>query len=108
MKTAGMTKKDLINAQTGSLKLQAMKEKVLHATGLAIGQATDNETGEQKNVGYIATNDGVYGTISATVIPAIDAVIDAVADGEITLPCDIKVIERKSNAGREFLTVSLV
>ena len=107
MKMTGMTKKDIINAQTGSIKLQAMKDKVISVTGLAVGDVLDNETGENKAVGYLATKDGVYGTISATVIPAIENIIDAVDDGDITLPCDVKVIERKSNAGREFLTLCI-
>ena len=108
MKAVGMTKKDTINAQTGSMKLQTMKDKVISVTGLTVSDAVDNETGETKAVGYLATKDGVYGTISATVIPAIDNLIDAVVDGDVELPCDIKVIERKSNAGREFLTLCIM
>ena len=108
MKMAGMKRKDLINAQTGSIKLQSMKDKVITVTGLAVGQAIDNETGELKPVGYLATPEGVFGTVSATVIPAIENIIDAVDDGDITLPCEIKVHGRTSNGGREFLTVSVM
>ena len=108
MKMAGMQRKDLINAQTGSIKLQSMKEKVITVTGLAVGQAIDNETGELKPVGYLATSDGVYGTVSATVIPAIENIIDAVDDGDISFPCEIKVHGRTSNGGREFLTLSVM
>lgn len=107
-KTANMTTKDMINARTASVQLKAAPEH-FKATGLAISQDLDKETGEMREVGYIAADNGdVYGTISNTALCTIDEIIKAVEEGEIELPCELGVRLRKSNAGREFITLTLL
>lgn len=107
IKTANMSTKDMINARTASVQLKAAPERFT-VTGLAISQDVDKETGEMREVGYIAAdNDTVYGTISNTALQTIEEIINAVENEEISLPCEIGVGLRKSNAGREFITLTL-
>ena len=49
----------------------------------------------------------VYGTISATAIQAIDGIIDALTDEEFELPVDVGVAIRKSNGGRDYITINV-
>lgn len=103
----GMTTKDILNAQSSSVQLKSAPSR-FRASGFAIAEDIDNETGEVRNVGYVVSEDGtVYGTISATAIKAIRPIIQAVNDGEFELPVEIGVAMRKSNAGRDFLTISV-
>lgn len=102
-----ITAKDMINAKNSSVQLKSAPPRFT-CTGLAITTDVDRETGEMREVGYVVASDGtVYGTISSTAISSIDAIISAVEDGDIELPCDLGVALRKSNAGREFITLSV-
>lgn len=106
-KSVGMSAKDLINAKTSSVQLKSAPEKFT-CRGLAVTTDTDKSTGEVREVGYVVAEDGtVYGTISATAISSIDAIIDAVDDEAFELPVEIGVSIRKSNAGRDFITLSV-
>lgn len=106
-KSVGMTAKDLINAKTSSVQLKAAPEKFT-CRGLAVTTDVDKSTGETREVGYAVSEDGtVYGTISATAISSIDAIIDAVDGEAFDLPVEIGVSIRKSNAGRDFITLSV-
>lgn len=102
-----MSAKDMINAKTSSVQLKSAPERFI-CTGMAISSDVDRETGEYREVGYVVAENGtVYGTISATALSSIDAIIDGVENGEMSLPCELGVSLRKSNAGREFITLSV-
>lgn len=102
-----MSAKDMINAKTSSVPLKSAPKR-FNCTALAVTEELDKETGEIREVGYVVAENGtVYGTISATALSSIEAIIDAVADDDISLPCEIGVSLRKSNAGREFITLSV-
>lgn len=103
----GMTTKDLLNAKSSSVQLKDAPPR-FEATGFAISEDVNRETGELREVGYIASADGVvYGTISATAMQAISGIIDAVTDGDFELPVEVGVSIRKSNAGRDFITLNV-
>ena len=103
----GMTAKDIINAKTSSVQLKSAPER-FNCTGLCISSDVDRETGEVRDVGYVVSEDGtVYGTISATALASIEAILDGINNDEISLPCELGVSLRKSNAGREFITLSI-
>lgn len=107
MKSINMNAKSIINAKSSSVQLKAAPPR-FQAVGFAIATDTDKETGEVREVGYIVAEDGtVYGTISATAINTIDNIIDAINDNSFGTPVEIGVALRKSNAGREFITVSV-
>lgn len=107
MKSINMNAKSIINAKSSSVQLKAAPPR-FQAVGFAIATDTDKETGEVREVGYIVAEDGtVYGTISATAINTIDNIIDAITDDSFGTPVEIGVALRKSNAGREFITVSV-
>lgn len=104
------TKKDEINSISAT-PLQKVKGQVLHVTGAAVTMRPDEETGEEKKVGLIATDQGTFSSISGTAIKGLDGIIDYMRDlqeGDTHVTVDIKVNAAKSNAGREFITLELV
>ncbi len=103
--TTNMTKADIFNAQSNAQPLQKCDKPV---TVRAVGVADDvsNDTGEVVTVGIIVTTDNeIFGTISKTVVDTFDILSDMLNDGESPT---IRVNRRKSNAGREFLTLGLM
>ncbi len=112
MTSYGMTKKDVINAETSSIALQTLDSgAIIEIKGAAVTETTDAETGEFRNVGYMVCTDGqIYGSVSATAIKSIEGIIELFTDeaenGVDKL--EIKVIKRKSNAGREFISLLIM
>lgn len=112
MNSYGMTKKDIINAETSSIALQTLENgAVIEIRGAAVTETADMETGEARNVGYMACTDGqIYGCVSATAIKSIEGIVDLFTD-EAENGVDklnVKVIKRKSNAGREFISLLIM
>lgn len=107
MKSINMTAKDLINAKSSSVPVKTAPPR-FKATGFAIAEDVDKESGEVREVGYIVAEDQtVYGTISNTAISTISDIIAAVEENTFDLPVEIGVSLRKSNGGREFITLSV-
>ena len=111
IKAYNFTKKDEINSISAT-PLQKVKGQVLHVSGAAITMRPDEETGEEKKVGLLATEEGTFSSISGTAIKGLDGIIDYMTDlegenGEAAI-IDIRVNAAKSNAGREFITLELV
>ena len=105
----GMTTKDLMNAKGGSTSLQKMVDKVITVTGMATDVTTDSETGKEINVSYLASADGtVYGAVSGTVNNSVEMIINALEEGDLTVPMDIRVNGNTSNGGRTFLTITIL
>lgn len=97
--------KDTINAKSASIKLSSIAGQSVVVSGAAICDDVDVETGETKRVAYLATESGVFGTISPTAVNAIDSIIDYMAEEQAS--ADITVNKVKSNAGREFITLTI-
>lgn len=97
-----MTKKDLFNAKNSSKQLEdGLMLKVLDT---AIMSDTDKD-GNEVNVGVLKTEDGIYSTISATVINSLDMLSDIIADdGEV----DVVVRVGTSKAGRDFFMLEII
>ena len=104
------TKKDEINSISAT-PLQKVKGQVLHVVGAAITMRPDEETGEEKKVGLIATDQGTFSSISGTAIRGLDGIIDYMIDLQedyTPVTIDVKVNAAKSNAGREFITLEII
>ena len=97
-----MTKKDLFNAKNSSKQLEnGLMLKVLDT---AVMQDTDKD-GDTIEVGVIKTEDGIYSTISATVINSLDMLSDIIADeGEV----DVAVRVGTSSSGRDFFMLEII
>lgn len=100
IKTANLTAKDLFNASSCSQSLE--KATDLTVNGVATDTVIDTETGETKEVAYLFTTDGVYGSVSATVLSTIDKLVELLDElGEM----EIEVQHRESKSGRTFLSL---
>ena len=100
LRTPGFTGKDIFNS-AAALKLSEQKDQVLHATDLYIVEKPDKD-GVLTVSACIKTADStVYATISQSIIGQLDGLKEL-------LPCDIKVVGKKSNAGREYFMLELV
>ena len=110
IKNINFTAKDKVNALAAAVSLKAYAGKTVHVVGAALDNSVDVETGECKAVAYMAIDDGerrILSTISPTACESISAIIDYMTE-ENAPAADIAVNVRKSNAGREFLTLTLV
>lgn len=107
IKAINFTAKDKVNALAGANSLKDYAGNTVRVTGAALDSAVDVETGETKTVAYLATADGVISTISKTACESISAIIDFMTE-ENSAVVDVAVTARKSHAGREFITLSLV
>lgn len=100
IKTANLTAKDLFNASSSSMSLE--KATDLTVTGVATDTVIDTETGEEKEVAYLFASDGVYGSVSATVLSTISKLAELIDElGEQ----EIEVMHRESKSGRTFLSL---
>lgn len=99
-KTANLTAKDLFNASSSSMSLEKATDLTL--SGAAVDTIIDTETGEEKEVAYLFTSDGVYGSVSATVLSTMSKLIELIDEiGEL----EIEVLHRESKSGRTFLSL---
>ena len=97
-----LTKKDLFNAKNSSKQLEdGLMLKVL---AVATMEDTDKD-GDAIEVGVLKTEDGIYSTISATVINSLDMLSDIIADdGEV----DVAVRVGTSKSGRDFFMLEII
>ena len=97
-----LTKKDLFNAKNSSKQLEdGLMLKVL---AVATMEDTDKD-GDAIEVGVLKTEDGIYSTISATVINSLDMLSDIIADdGEV----DVAVRVGVSKSGRDFFMLEII
>lgn len=103
--TKNIGKIELFNAKSACVALQTVSD-TLTVTGAAIVDETNAESGEISEVGYIFDKDGnVYGTISATVIDMLPALIDFLDEVD-ELP--MNVVHRQAKSGREFISLQIV
>lgn len=103
IRTKEITAKDMFNATT-SQPIKETNGEPIKVVGLWVKERTE-EDGKVTEVAYLKRDDGeIFATISTTIIEQLEALAEMLQDG----PCDVKVITRKSNAGREFLQLMLV
>lgn len=104
--TKNFDKKDLINSRNG-LSLQDEENGfVIEVTKAATMEDTDEETGEIKKISVLIDPEGkTYTSISATVDDIMDDVIELLDEGE---PISLRLLKRKSNGGREFLSFQVM
>ena len=97
-----LSKKDLFNAKNSSKQL----EDGLMLKVLAVATMPDvDKDGKDIKVGVLKTEDGIYSTISATVINSLDALSDIIADdGEV----DVAVRVGQSKSGRDFFMLEII
>ena len=100
-----MTAKDIFNAKSSSKSVKDYVDVTLTATGCAVVDDTNEETGEVKSVGYIATSEGVFGFTSGVLMSTMSELSDYMESaGE---PVEIQFHENTSNAGKKFYTLEI-
>lgn len=101
-----MTAKDIFNAKSSSKSVKEYVDVTLTATGCAVEDTVDSKTGEVKPVGYIATNEGVFGFTSGVLMNTMSELSDYMESaGE---PVEIQFHESTSNAGKKFYTMEIM
>lgn len=100
-----MTAKDIFNAKSSSKSVKDYVGVTLTATGCAVVDTINNENGEVKTVGYIATNEGVLGFTSGVLMNTMEDLSKYMESvGE---PVEIEFFENTSNAGKMFYTMEI-
>lgn len=102
--TSNINAKDKFNMKMCK-SLQTASGKTLIVSKAAIGEDSD-QNGEVVNTGVIITDDGAYGTISATAIELIDALIDMLEESD-NEPINVAVSTRKANSGRDYIVLEI-
>lgn len=107
-----MTKKDIINAKNSSVSI---KEAIannweLIVSGVAVvDNGGTSKSGEPCDIGYIATDKGIFGFTSNVLLNSIGDLADYLADtlnsGEVV---KIKFNSRTSKSGSEFYTMTII
>ena len=101
-----MTAKDIFNAKSSSKSVKDYTDVTLTATGCAVVDTTNSETGELKSVGYIATTEGVFGFTSNVLMNAMDDLSEYMESvGE---PVEIEFHESESRSGKKFFTMEIM
>lgn len=100
-------KRDMFNI-VGADTLEKVKGQVIKVVGVALGTDVSHDTGEVVPTGYLKDADGnIYSTISPTAQQSIELLGDLLVD-EPDVVLDVKVATKKSNAGRDFIVLTLV
>ena len=101
-----MTAKDIFNAKSSSKSVKDYVDVTLTATGCAVVDTTNSETGEVKSVGYIATGEGVFGFTSGVLMNTMEELSEYMEDvGE---PVEIQFHENTSNSSKKFYTLEIM
>lgn len=101
-----MTAKDIFNAKSSSKSVKDYVDVTLTATGCAVVDTTNSETGEVKSVGYIATSEGVFGFTSnvlMSVMPELSEYMESAGE-----PVEIQFHEDTSAKGKLFYTLEIM
>ena len=101
-----MTAKDIFNAKSSSKSVKDYVGVTLTATGCAVVDTTNAETGEVNPVGYIATNEGVFGFTSGVLMntmPELSEYMESAGE-----PVEIQFHENTSNSGKKFYTLEIM
>lgn len=99
--TSNITAVDKFNMKMCK-SLQTAVGKTLTVTKAAIGEDAGKD-GEVVQTACIITDEGAYGTISATAMDLVDSLIDMLE--EIGEPITVRVEARKTQNNREYLVL---
>lgn len=102
-------KKEQMNALINSGRLQDLTGNEITIVNVVNYNDTDKETGEEKTITTFKTADGDFvGTVSQNVSDIISMCMETY--GEITPdnPLSVRVKKRKSNNGRDFLSLEII
>lgn len=83
-----------------SEKMQTLAGQTVKVDDWVITEDIDKETEEPKQIIFIKSNDVTYGSISKTFIESFKTIVECFGPDGFT---HIKVIEGKSNKGRNFI-----
>lgn len=101
-----MTAKDIFNAKSSSKNIKDYVGVTLTATGCAVVETTNSETGEAKPIGYIATSEGVFGFTSGVLMNTMSELSKYMESaGE---PVEFQFHENTSNGGKNFYTMEIM
>ena len=107
-----MTKRDLFNAKNASLSVSDAVDsgESYTVSGVALVEnAGTSKSGDVCDVGYIATDAGVFGFTSKVLISALpelaEILSDALDNGEIV---NVRFNSNKNSKGTDFYTVNIV
>ena len=98
-------KKAIFNATQAGQNLKDIAGSVITVTGIVQYKET-NEEGEKFITSFITKEGEAYGSVSANVADAVDALIATF--GDITPENPIKAVKGKSKNDREFLSIVVV
>ena len=110
MINVNMSKKDIFNARSASKSVKSVLGMPLIVSGCCVreGEGLDKQ-GNACDVGYIATNDGVYGFTSSVMLKGMsdfaDYLNDALNEGE---EVQIRFFAGKTNSGSEFYNFEII
>jgi len=98
---------ELFNIKAGAHSLKEAIGKTIEIRMACVGEDT-NANNEPVSAAALITSDGIaYTTISATAVDLIDSLIDIIEDNSTPETIKVKVETRKSNAGRDFIVLSI-
>lgn len=100
LRTPGFTGKDIFNS-AAALKLSDMEGQTISVADLYIVEKPDKDGKLTVSACLKATDSTVYATISQSIIGQLDGLKEM-------LPCNIKVVAKKSNAGKTYFMLELV
>ena len=100
-----MTAKDIFNAKSSSKSVKDYVGVTLTATGCAVVDITNTETGDVKSVGYIATTEGVFGFTSNVLMNTMGDLSEYMESAEE--PVSIEFHENESRSGKKFFTMEI-
>ena len=100
LRTPGFSGKDIFNSAS-ALKLSDMEGQTISVTDLYIVEKPDKDGVETISACLKSADSTVYATISQSIIGQLDGLKEL-------LPCDIKVVGKKSNQGRTYYMLELV
>lgn len=104
--TKNFTAVDRLNAKTGTSLKDVVGEQI---TVDAVAVLDKPTTTGNDHVGVIKAADGkIYTTISVSAIDTLSDVIDILNSGEISTAIDIKIEQRRSAKGRDFINLTVL
>lgn len=103
MATNGWSKRDSFNAKAAQ-SLNEIAGKVITVKKLAIGTDLDENAQDITTATFI-TEEGVFGTISATAINMCEDLVGIIDEEGAQ---KVKINMRKSNGGRDYIVLELV
>lgn len=101
-----MSAKDLFNAKSSSKSVKDYIGVTLSATGCAVVDLVNAECCETKTVGYIATNEGVFGFTSNVLLDSMDDLAEYMES--VGNAVEIMFNENTSNGGKKFYTIEIL